>query len=100
MDENPAASIYEGRLDVRPRARLLQVVAVGFWVALSALTMGRLSAPVPDVVVRRRADTRELLRLDADSEQEAEDLLHRVRADLEKLGAAAFCTRWNVQQPV
>ncbi len=100
MAENPAASMYESRLEVRPKARILQIAAVGFWVALSALTMGRLSAPVPDVVVRRRADARELLRLDSDSEQEAADLLHRVTADLEKLGAAAFCTRWKVEQPV
>ena len=75
-------------------------MSVGFWVALSALTMGWLSAPVPDVVVRRRADSRELLRQSADSQQEAEDLLHRVRSDLEKLSAAAFCDRWKVQQPV
>ena len=99
MDDNAAGSIYEARHDVRSRARILQIAATGLWVALSALTMGRLTAPVPDVVVRRRADGRELLRLDTDSDQEAADLLDRVRADLAELGAAAFCARWQVDQP-
>jgi hypothetical protein len=50
-----------------------------------------------DVVVRWRADGRELLRVSSGTSSEANQLLAYINAQLDELSVERFCERWGVR---
>ncbi len=66
------------------------------WSALALVSLGAVDVPsVGEFVVRRRVDGLEVLRMDAESQEETSILQHELEAQLETLTAAAFAERWS-----
>jgi hypothetical protein len=70
------------------------------WVAFAAIVLQDPDAPLPsgptvDVVVTRRVDGKELIRIRKDTEPQAEELLAEVSRQLENLSVDEFCARWG-----
>ena len=95
-DDQRAASLYSAALEPRPggRARHRLRVAGAF---VAQLAWGLLPGPtVYDVVVRRRDDGTEVVRIPADEPGVPADMLTAVRAELDALTPEEFLAGWSV----
>jgi hypothetical protein len=95
-DDERAASLWSAALEPRPggRARHRLRVAGAF---VAELAWGLLPGPtVYDVVVRRRDDGTEVVRIPADEPGVPADMLTAVRAELETLAPEEFLAGWSV----
>ncbi|MGA8257686.1 MAG: hypothetical protein WB767_14020 [Nocardioides sp.] len=96
LEPQTAAEVYVHALEppVRGRARRLGVAALDLWCA----TFGGLFelSSAGDVVVRRRSDGVEELRIPAGPPDEASILLHHVREQLDLLSPDEFRGTWGV----
>jgi hypothetical protein len=92
-----AAQVYEATLQPRRGGRLLR--SARFLAAFTAeLAWGLLPAPsLSDVVVTRRADGAELLRVAAGDPNVPGDMLHLVQRQLEDLSPADFLAEWGAE---
>jgi hypothetical protein len=94
-----AADIFGAELLPRPGGRLLHAARIaGAFVA--ELSWQLLPAPsVHDVVVTRRDDGSEVLRLPAGLPLLAGEPLARIRAELERLDPESFLREWGAEAP-
>jgi hypothetical protein len=95
-DDQRAASLYSAALEPRPggRARHRLRLAGAF---VAQLAWGLLPGPtVYDVVVRRRDDGTEVVRIPADEPGVPADMLTAVRAELDALTPEEFLAGWSV----
>jgi hypothetical protein len=90
-----AAELYEATLQPRRGGRLLR--SARFLAAFTAeLAWGLLPAPsLSDVVVTRRADGAEVLRVPAGDPNVPGDMLHLVQRQLAELPPADFLAEWG-----
>jgi hypothetical protein len=94
-DDVRAATLYVADLEPRPGGRLLRGARVAAAFA-AELAWGLVPGPaVSDVVVRRRDDGSEVLRVPAGDPTVPGDLLAYVRDQLETLGPAGFVQDWQ-----
>lgn len=96
-DEEPRATrTYEAELVPRTRRRLPRLASAAGHVVF-ALLGGLLDLPFHgDVVVRRRADGGEVLRVPVDNRDEAGQVLTEVQEQLARLGVEEFRERWSL----
>jgi hypothetical protein len=94
-----AGEVYVVHLEPhpRPRARRVLHAALDLWCATSGGMLELSSAG--DVVVRRRCDDAEELRIFAGPPGTAAPMLHQVREDLEGLSPESFRAAWGLDQP-
>ena len=99
MTEVRAAEVYEATLEPRPGGRLLR--SARFLAAFAAeLAWGLLPAPsLSDVVVTRRADGVELLRVAAGDPNVPGDMLRVVQRQLDDRTPADFLAEWGAGDP-
>ncbi|MBM7389681.1 hypothetical protein JOE37_002675 [Clavibacter michiganensis] len=94
-----AAEVLEAVLDAGPRRPVRRAVRAVGAVALTVVglggELGRLG-PEAQLVVRRIDTGREVLRTDAGDLDEADQLLQRVRLDLETRSVRAFVAEWRL----
>jgi hypothetical protein len=95
QDDLPAVEVFVADLEPRPGGRVLRGLRLtGAFV--SEVVMGLLPAPaVSDVVVRRRADGSEVLRVPAADPVAPGDLLQFVREQLATNDAGTFLAEWR-----
>ncbi|MFW3172127.1 hypothetical protein [Geodermatophilus sp. CPCC 206100] len=94
-DDVRAAELYVADLEPHPGGRVQRTLRVA-GAFLSELVSGLLPAPtVSDVVVRRRADGAEALRVPAADPVLPGDLLRFVREQLDSMDAEAFLAEWG-----
>jgi hypothetical protein len=90
-----AADVFTAELHPRPGGRLRQGARLAGAV-LSELLLQLLPAPsVHDVVVTRRRDGAEVLRVPADEPLRAGERLAQIRSELERLDPETFLTGWS-----
>jgi hypothetical protein len=90
-----AADVYLAGLEPRSGGRLLRSARL-FAAFVSELAWGLLPAPsVSDVVVRRRDDGSEVLRVEAGNPNVPGDMLRFVQGQLEELDPGAFLAGWR-----
>ncbi|WP_019143458.1 hypothetical protein [Aeromicrobium massiliense] len=66
------------------------------WSALALVSLGAVDTPsVGEFVLRRRADGVEVLRMDAESQEETSILQHELESQLDTLTAGALAERWS-----
>lgn len=97
MSDEPALAgdLYEHHLEPHRRGRLRRaVLAAADIVAASLGGLLELSS-AGEVVVRRRADAVELVRIPAGPPEEAAQVLAHVREQLETLSPAEFRDAWS-----
>jgi len=96
LDPVTAGEVYAYAIEPRPRPRLqtLVVAALDLWCAAFGGTF-ELSKH-GDVVVRRRVDGAEELRIETHSTEEAAETLHRVSEQLEDLDPEEFRAHWSI----
>jgi hypothetical protein len=98
-DATRAAEVFVADLRPRPGGRLVQWARLA-GAALSELLMQLIPSPsVHDVVVTRRDDGTEVLRLPAGDPLLVGNLLARIRAELERLDPEAFLGSWSTSAP-
>jgi hypothetical protein len=91
--------VFVADLLPRPGGRLMQGVRLA-GAALSELFLELIPSPsVHDVVVTRRADGTEVLRVPAGEPLRAGELLTQIRGELESLGPEAFLAGWSESVP-
>ena len=98
-DEPRAADLYEATLQPRPGGRLLRSarLAAAF---VAELAWGLLPGPsLHDVVVTRRADGVEVLRVSAGDPNVPGDMLGLVNQQLADLTPAEFLDEWGAEEP-
>ena len=90
-----AADVFLAALEPRPGGRLLR--SARFLAAFAAeLAWGLLPAPsLSDVVVRRRRDGEELVRVPAGDPNVPGDMLALVQRQLDELDPATFLAEWG-----
>jgi hypothetical protein len=95
-----AADLY--RADLRPRGGGRLVRSARFLAAFAAeLAWGLLPQPaLSDVVVTRRRDGAEVLRVSAGDPNVPGEMLALVQQHLAELGPAEFLAEWGAQDPV
>ncbi len=92
-----AADVYAADLEPRPGGRLRHRLRVAGAFA-AELAWGLLPGPaVFDVVVRRRDDGTEVLRVPADEPGVPASMLAAVRAELDAVPEEEFLARWSVR---
>lgn len=99
MDDEPALAgdLYEHRLEPHERGRLRRAVVAAVDL-VAAATVGLLElSSAGEVVVRRRADGAEVLRVPAGPAEEAAQLLTHVREQLRTLSPADFRDAWGLR---
>ena len=97
-DDDRAASVFEATLQPATGGRLLRGARVVAAFA-AELAMGLLPAPsVSDVVVTRRRDGREVLRVPAGDPNVPGTMLGLMRSQLDELTAAEFMEEWGVRE--
>ncbi|MCZ2847954.1 hypothetical protein [Modestobacter sp. VKM Ac-2978] len=95
-----AAEVYEATLQPRPGGRVLRSarLAAAF---VSELAWGLVPGPsLHDVVVTRRADGAEVLRVWAGDPMDPGDMLAQVRRQLAERSPADFLAEWGADEPV
>jgi hypothetical protein len=94
-----ASDVYEATLRPRPGGRLLR--SGRFLAAFAAeLAWGLLPAPsLSDVVVVRRRDGAEVLRVSAGDANVPGDMLALVQRHLASLSRADFLAEWGAEEP-
>ena len=95
----PASEVFAADLEPRPggRARHWARVAGAF---VAELAWGLVPGPtVHDVVVRRRDDGAEVLRVPADEPGVPARMLQAVRDELDAVEPEEFLARWSVRTP-
>ncbi len=98
-DGTRAAEVFVADLWPRPGGRLVQWMRLA-GAALSELLMQLVPSPsVHDVVVTRRDDGTEVLRLPAGDPLLVGDRLARIRAERERLDPEAFLASWSASAP-
>ncbi|MGY1778269.1 hypothetical protein ACI8AV_20655 [Geodermatophilus sp. SYSU D00804] len=94
-----AGEVYAADLEPRPGGRLRHWVRVTGALA-AELAQGLVPTPtVHDVVVRRRADGGEVLRVPAEDPHAPGHLLAAIRDELDAVGPGEFLDRWSVRTP-
>jgi hypothetical protein len=94
-----AADVYVAGLEPRTGGRLVRSARL-FAAFVSELAWGLLPAPsVSDVVVRRRDDGGEVLRVEAGDPNVPGDMLRFVQGQLERLDPGAFLAEWAAPGP-
>ncbi|SOD99263.1 hypothetical protein [Blastococcus haudaquaticus] len=94
-----AADVFLADLRPRPGGRLLQGARLA-GAAVSELFLQLIPSPsVHDVVVTRRSDGSEVLRVPAGEPLLAGDLLGRIRDELERVDPATFLAAWSEPLP-
>lgn len=89
-----ACDVYDAALWPRPGGRAVQALRV-LGVVVTRAFLGLLSEPsLRDLVVRRRADGVEVLRIPAGDPEAAADLLSHVQRQLAALPAEGFAQKW------
>ncbi len=96
QDDVRAAALYAADLEPRPGGRVRHAARIaGAFVA--ALAWGLLPAPtVHDVVVRRRDDGSEVLRVPTEDPQAPGHMLGAIRDELGAVTPEEFLARWSV----
>jgi hypothetical protein len=98
-DGSRAADVFVADLRPRPGGRLRHVARLA-GAALSQLLLELLPAPsVHDVVVTRRDDGTEVLRVPAGDPLHAGELLGQIREELERADVETFLTAWSEPVP-
>ncbi|MCZ2815674.1 hypothetical protein [Modestobacter sp. VKM Ac-2984] len=100
VDGVRAAEVYEATLQPRPGGRVLRGarLAAAF---VAELAWGLIPGPsLHDVVVTRRADGDEVVRVSAGDPSVPGDMLALVRRQLGELSPAAFLAEWGADDPV
>ena len=94
-----AVDVFAATLEARPGGRLLR--GGRFLLAFAAeLAWGLLPAPsLSDVVVTRRRDGVELLRVEAGDPNVPGEMLAFVQQQLDSLAPAAFLAQWGATEP-
>lgn len=97
VQQGPTADeVFEVTLEAHERQGLRRLGTL-LWLAFSTLTGGFVGFPsIGELVVRRRSDLAEALRMDAESEESAAQLLEHVREQLRTLSPAEFGERWGI----
>ncbi|PZA21028.1 hypothetical protein DMO24_12410 [Modestobacter versicolor] len=100
MQEQRAADVYEAALQPRRGGRVLR--SARLLAAFAAeLAWGLLPQPsLSDVVVTRREDGREVLRVAAGDPNVPGEMLALVHQHLADLTPAAFLAEWGAEEPV
>lgn len=95
-----AADLYAAALDAPAPGRPRVVAALrGVLLGLGAMAGWYDEPPAGDVVVRRRDDGREVLRVDAGPSEEAAALLAHVRDQLRTMSPRLFRETWGALDP-
>lgn len=98
-DAAPAAELFAADLRPRPGGRLRHRARLAGAV-LSELLLELIPSPsVHDVVVTRRDDGTEVLRVPAGDPLRAGELLAQIRDELDRLDAEAFLAAWSEPAP-
>jgi hypothetical protein len=95
-DDVRAATLYSAALEPRPggRARHLLRIAGAF---VAELAWGLIPSPtVHDVVVRRRDDGSEVLRVPSEDPTVPGEMLRAVRGELDAMTPEQFLAEWSV----
>jgi hypothetical protein len=94
-----AADVFVATLEARPGGRLLRSARL-LAAFVAELAWGLLPAPsVSDVVVTRRRDGVELVRVEAGDPNVPGEMLALVQRQLEVLDPAAFLAEWGATEP-
>lgn len=96
-DSTPAGDLYEHRLEAQQHGRLRRAILVAGDVIAAALAGPIDLASAGDVVVRRRVDQIEVLRIPAGPPEEAAQVMARVGEQLAALSLAEFHEAWSVE---
>jgi hypothetical protein len=92
-----AADVFTADLRPRPGGRLLHGLRIA-WAFLSELLLQLLPTPaVHDVVVTRRDDGSEVLRVPASLPLLAGEALAQMRAELDRLDPESFLREWSAE---
>jgi hypothetical protein len=92
----PAADVYTADLEPRPGGRLRHRLRVA-GAFLAELAWGLVPGPtVFDVVVRRRDDGAEVLRVPSEDPTVPGDVLQAVRGELDAMTPEQFLAEWSV----
>ncbi|WP_222194635.1 hypothetical protein [Modestobacter italicus] len=95
-----AADVYEATLQPRPGGRVLRGARLAAAFA-AELAWGLLPSPsLHDVVVTRRVDGAELLRVPAGDPTVPGDMLAQVQRELAQRSPADFVAEWGADEPV
>ena len=98
-EQSRAADAYEATLQPRPGGRVLRSARLAAAFA-AELAWGLLPGPsLHDVVVTRRADGAEVLRVSAGDPNVPGEMLGLVQRQLAELTPAAFLAEWGAQEP-
>ena len=99
MDQGTASEVYVAGLEPRPGGRVLHWIRVAGAFA-AELAQGLVPGPtVHDVVVRRREDGVEVLRVPSEDPAAPGYMLQSVRDELGSVGPEEFRARWSVRAP-
>ena len=97
--ERSASEVYEAGLEPRPGGRVRHWIRVAGAFA-AELAQGLVPGPtVHDVVVRRRDDGAEVLRVPCEDPTTPGYVLQSVRDELGSVGPEEFRARWSVRAP-
>ncbi len=100
-DRPVAGNVYSVELAADTGRKAVRRLALAAWVMVSTVVTGDVSGTsVGEVVVRRRSDGQEMMRVDAGAEEEAALLVSHVREQLATLTPEEFCERWDVDPSV
>jgi len=96
LDPVTAGEVYDFAMEPRPRPRSHTVVlaALDLWCAAFGGTFELTRHG--DVVVRRRVDGAEELRIETHSSEEAAETLHRIGEQLDELDPEEFRAHWYI----
>jgi hypothetical protein len=94
-----AADVFAAELAPRPGGRLRHAARIAGAFAAELAWQLLPSPSVHDVVVTRRDDGSEVVRLPAGQPLLAGESLARIRADLGRLDSESFVTEWTTEAP-
>ena len=98
-DRTTAGDLFQATLELRPGGRLVRSARLAAAFA-AELAWGLIPAPsLHDVVVTRRADGAEVLRVSAGDANVPGDMLGLVNGQLADLTPAEFLAEWGAEEP-